>query len=127
MIRRWLGVAVLSVAAGCGGHDRSATRDAALPAPGAVVDSAAVTGEAAVDMPRSYLFRPETLTVRVGTRVTWTNHDAFTHGVRMAGESVTARPGASVAHVFRQAGDVAYDCPFHPQMMKGVIRVVAGG
>ncbi len=78
-------------------------------------------------MPRSYLFRPETLTVRAGTRVTWTNHDVFTHGVKLAqgGAQLTARPGHAVSHVFTAPGSYPYVCPFHPQMMKGVIRVEA--
>ncbi len=81
-----------------------------------------------VDMPRSYLFRPATITVRPGTVVVWTNHDVFTHGVRVRGPgafTLTARPGKSVSHQFVAPGSVAYDCPFHPQMMKGVVRVVA--
>ncbi len=95
-----------------------------------VLAQAGPAPSAIVDMPRSYLFRPDTLTVRQGTRVVWTNHDVFTHGVRLedgGAVNLVARPGHQVAHVFTRPGVFAYVCPFHSQMMKGVVRVVAAG
>lgn len=79
-----------------------------------------------VDLPRSYLFSPADIVVNVGTAVTWTNSDQFTHSVRlidgdrMVGEML---PGQSVSFTFAAAGTYRYECTFHPQNMKGTVTV----
>lgn len=79
-----------------------------------------------VDLPRSYKFAPEDITVPVGTTVTWTNNDNFTHSVQLldAGEVQMMRPGDSVTNQFAQAGLYRYICSLHPQDMKGTVLVV---
>ncbi len=82
----------------------------------------------AVDLPRSYRFAPAAIRVTAGTRVTWTNHDVFTHGVRLAdraGQPLVLRPGDSVSFVFTAPGLYRYDCPFHPHDMRGTVEVTA--
>jgi plastocyanin len=76
-------------------------------------------------LPRSYLFQPAAIRVRAGTRVWWRNADAFTHAVRLAGSArpLVMAPGDSVSVVVGRPGVLRYDCPFHPQMMKGTIEV----
>lgn len=79
-----------------------------------------------VDLPRSYRFSPEAITVAVGTTVTWTNHDVFTHSVRLLddGGSVNViEPGQTFSHTFTTAGTHHYDCSFHPHDMTGVVIV----
>jgi plastocyanin len=79
-----------------------------------------------VDMPPSYKFVPEVITVVDGTTVTWTNNDNFTHSVRLlddGGDVMVVRPGASVSYTFTGAGEHHYDCSFHPQDMKGSVIV----
>lgn len=79
-----------------------------------------------VDMPRSYLFAPASITVKAGTTVTWTNNDNFTHSVRLLGTNETlgiVKPGESLTHTFATAGVYQYDCSFHPQNMKGTVTV----
>lgn len=79
-----------------------------------------------VDMPRSYLFRPGSVVVSVGTTVTWTNSDQFTHTVRLVetGEVLgTAKPGETITYTFTKPGTYAYDCSLHPQNMKGTVTV----
>lgn len=80
-----------------------------------------------VDLPRSYKFAPEDITVRAGTTVTWTNNDNFTHSVQLldTGEVQMMRPGDSVTNQFAQAGLYRYICSLHPQDMKGTVLVVA--
>jgi plastocyanin len=82
-------------------------------------------GTRVVDMPRSYLFRPESVEVRVGDSLGFANHDVFTHAVRVAGgrETGAIEPGASTMLRFDSAGVYRFDCPYHPQMMKGVVVV----
>lgn len=78
-----------------------------------------------VDLPRSYKFAPANITVPVGTTVTWTNNDNFTHTVRLldTGADQLMRPGESVTHVFTGAGLFRYDCSLHPTDMQGSVLV----
>jgi plastocyanin len=81
-----------------------------------------------VDLPRSYKFAPEAITVPVGTTVTWTNNDNFTHSVRLldGGETQFMKPGESVTHAFTTPGVYQYDCSLHPKDMQGSVQVDAG-
>lgn len=79
-----------------------------------------------VDLPRSYLFSPADIVVNVGTAVTWTNSDQFTHSVRLVdGDRMVGemRPGQRVSFTFAAAGTYRYECTFHPQNMKGTVTV----
>jgi plastocyanin len=79
-----------------------------------------------VDLPPSYTFEPAVITVPDGTTVTWTNHDNFTHNVRLlddGGEVLDLPPGESVSHTFSGSGEHRYDCSFHPNDMSGVVVV----
>ena len=82
-----------------------------------------------VDLPPSYRFEPAAITVADGTTVTWTNHDNFTHNVRLlddGGDILELPPGASVTRTFTGVGDHRYDCSFHPNDMSGVVVVTDG-
>jgi plastocyanin len=82
-----------------------------------------------VDLPRSYRFEPEVITVKAGTEVTWTNHDQFTHSVRLLDDGnqvLEMAPGESVSYTFDSVGTHRYDCSFHPQDMHGTVIVTAG-
>jgi plastocyanin len=78
-----------------------------------------------VDLPRSYRFAPEDITVPVGTTVTWTNNDNFTHTVRLLDTDTdqTVRQGETVSHAFTQPGLFRYDCSLHPNDMQGSVLV----
>ena len=80
-----------------------------------------------VDMPPSYKFVPEVITVVDGTTVTWTNNDNFTHSVRLldSGEVQMMKPGESVSQTFPTSGLFRYDCSYHPQDMTGIVVVTA--
>jgi plastocyanin len=81
-----------------------------------------------VDLPRSYRFAPEDITVQAGTTVTWTNNDNFTHSVRLldSGEVQMMKPTESVSLTFATPGLFRYDCSLHPKDMHGSV-LVAGG
>jgi plastocyanin len=81
-----------------------------------------------VDLPRSYRFVPEDIAIPVGTTVTWTNHDEFTHTVRMldSAEVQMMRPGESVTRTFTAPGLYRYDCSLHPNDMQGSVLVEEG-
>jgi plastocyanin len=79
-----------------------------------------------VNLPPSYKFEPEAITVPDGTTVTWTNNDNFTHNVRLldeGGEVLDLPPGESVSFTFTGPGEHRYDCSFHPNDMSGVVVV----
>ena len=81
-----------------------------------------------VDLPRSYRFAPEEISVEVGTTVRWTNNDNFTHSVRLldGGDVLMMKPGESVTHAFDAVGLFNYDCSLHPTDMKGSVLVESG-
>ncbi len=92
--------------------------------------SASPVATSQVDLPPSYKFAPAAITVPAGTKVTWTNHDNFTHSVRLlddGGAVMDMKPGQSVSFTFDTPGLHHYDCSFHPQNMKGTVLVTAAG
>ena len=83
-----------------------------------------------VDLPPSYKFVPEAITVPAGTEVTWTNNDNFTHSVRLLDDGnvvLTMKPGESVSFTFDEPGLHNYDCSFHATDMKGSVLVTEAG
>ena len=67
-----------------------------------------------------FAFTQSSVTVRVGTRVTWTNRKpAIQHTVTAddgSFGSAQLSAGASFSHVFTTAGTYAYHCSIHPDM-----------
>jgi len=67
-------------------------------------------------------FSPNTLRVKKGTVVEWTNDDVVPHTVTSASfDSGSLGPGKSWRHKFTEAGQVRYACTFHPTMTGVVI------
>ena len=77
-----------------------------------------------VDLPKSYRFEPPAISVRVGSTVTWTNSDNFTHNVTFPGEAPkTMAPGERTTREFPTTGTYAYQCTLHPNDMQGSVIV----
>jgi plastocyanin len=94
---------------------------------GDTTDDAAVA-TALVDLPPSYRFAPEAISVVAGTTVTWNNHDNFTHSVQfldsgLPTEPQLMQPGASTTFAFATPGTYHYQCHLHPQNMRGTVTV----
>jgi plastocyanin len=72
----------------------------------------------------NFTFAPAELTVKVGTTVTWTNHDDIPHTIVSAGKfrSKTLDTDNSFSFTFTAAGDYKYFCSLHPHMT-GMIKV----
>jgi plastocyanin len=73
---------------------------------------------------QEFKFAPAVLTVRVGTAVTWTNHDEETHTVTSAsGAFASAGLGheEGFAQTFTRPGRYEYFCALHPHMKTTVI------
>ena len=74
---------------------------------------------------RNFAFAPNTLTVPVGTRVTWINRDDEPHLVTSAGHQFAPSPALdtseSYAVTFSKPGTYAYYCSIHPMMVGTII------
>lgn len=96
----------------------------ASPAASPAASSAAQTsGKTAVAI-KGFAFNPGSVSVAVGTTVTWTNQDSTAHTVTAndgSFDSGPVQPGSSFSHTFTKAGTVAYHCKIHPSMTATII------
>jgi plastocyanin len=89
---------------------------------GTSLSAAPVAGDAvSID---NFVFVPATLTIPVGSTVTWTNHDEEPHTVAASDGSFHS-PGmgsqARYSHTFPTAGRFDYVCSIHPFMHATVV------
>jgi plastocyanin len=92
--------------------------------PKATTGDATSASAAAVEI-KNFAFNAATITVPVGTTVTWTNDDSTAHTVSQVGggfESGKLDPGKTFSYTFDTAGSYDYFCQFHPNM-KGTVVV----
>jgi plastocyanin len=84
--------------------------------------SAPVTGNAV--QVKNFSFAPKTLTVPVGTKVTWTFEDSTAHNVTANDKSFGSKDlasGQSYSFTFNSAGNYSYLCTIHPFMTATVV------
>lgn len=73
---------------------------------------------------QNFAFSPATVTIKIGTTVTWTNHDQDAHTVTaMSGlfHSPTLNTGQSYHYTFTTPGRFDYLCTIHPFMTATVV------
>ena len=67
-----------------------------------------------------FAFNPPALTIKKGTKVTWTNNDSVSHTVTSDSGSLlnspTLAPGQTYTVTFTSVGTTAYHCSIHPNM-----------
>jgi plastocyanin len=120
-----LAIAVTLALAACSGSSTTASPASASVAPSAVASpetAPAMTGSAVAIA--NFSFQPPTITVPVGTTVTWTNNDSASHTVTAddgSFKSETLGSGATFSQVFPTAGTFAYHCSIHSTMTGTVI------
>jgi plastocyanin len=77
---------------------------------------------------KNYAFVPKSITVKVGTTVTWTNKDGFAHAIEdsATGQSGASNidPNASYSHTYTKVGVYPYVCAIHATM-HGTVTVTA--
>lgn len=69
-------------------------------------------------------FTPDTLTVKVGTKVTWMNNDGYDHTVTSDNGTFDAGhipSGQSFSFTFTKAGTYPYHCAIHTFMTAKVV------
>lgn len=87
-------------------------------------DSASMSEGAEVEI-EDFAYAPATITVKVGTTVTWTNKDTVRHTVTADNglfDSGLFGKGESFSYTFTEAGTYSYFCIPHTYM-KGVVVV----
>lgn len=106
--------AVLIVALG---GDASGGRSTATPA-----SQTPKSGGVTVDI-ADFKFKPEAVTVKAGTKVTWINQDVAPHTATASGafDTGTLKKGDEKTLTLKKAGSYAYVCEFHPFMRATVI------
>jgi plastocyanin len=98
---------------------------AALPG---FAQSAPAAGAVSID---NFTFTPQTLTVRAGTTVTWTNKDDIPHGIAATGNGFTRSKALdtddSYSFTFTTPGTYKYFCYIHPHMVGTIVVEAATG
>jgi Plastocyanin len=109
------------VAAGCGGGgDKSSSSSSSSGSSGTSTPTAATPGTStdAIDI-KGFAFNPADGSVKVGTKVTWTNSDSTAHNVVAddgSFKSETLNQGDSYSFTPTKAGTFDYVCTFHANM-----------
>jgi plastocyanin len=73
---------------------------------------------------QGFAFRPPSITVPLGSAVTWTNNDLEQHTVTARNgtfNSVAIDNGISFTFQFTKAGTYVYNCQIHPYMVGQVV------
>ena len=115
--------ALVAAALGAG----TATMLAAVVLPG-WADTAVQPTAVSID---NFTFGPQTLTVKAGTTVTWTNKDDIPHGVASSNNAFTKSRALdtddSYSFTFTTPGTYQYFCYIHPHMVGTVVVQAASG
>ena len=105
----------------------ASTEGRLLNSPGGGGDITIVQGAGSQN--NAQFYSPSTFTVKVGTTVTWANHDGTAHTVTTKGSSLfdsgVIPTGGTYKYTFTQAGTFDYYCTIHP-WMTGKIVVTSG-
>jgi plastocyanin len=117
-------IAVLALGA-CGKDDKK--DQGAKPPTSSAQGSIPLSGDAPVDIV-NFEFKPQTVTVKPGTKVTWTNGDTAIHTIKDTSPLATPvstemGKGATFSITYAQPGSYSYICGIHTYM-KGSVEVV---
>ena len=103
----------------------------------AVMATVTVTVLAAPTTPQSaevkidnFTFAPQSLTVKAGTTVTWTNEDDIPHTVAATGKAFKSKAldtDDKFSFTFTTAGSYEYFCSLHPHMTGTIVVESAAG
>jgi plastocyanin len=106
-----LGFGLLSSVHGQGGTDAPLTADT----------PSTMTHGVTID---NFSFSPTTITVPVGTTLTWTNHDDVPHTIVSDDQKFKSKAldtDEKFSYTFTQPGTYSYFCSIHPKMVAKVI------
>ncbi len=79
----------------------------------------------------NFTFNPQTLTVKAGTTVTWTNKDDIPHGIAVTNNAFKRSQALdtddSFSFTFTTPGTYQYFCYIHPHMTGSIVVEAATG
>jgi len=116
-------LAVIALALGACSATATGTISGSAQAPTPASSAAAAADPNGVKI-ADFAFTPGTLTVKVGSTVTWTNSDSAAHTVTAddgSFDSKSIAPGGAFSHLMDKAGTYAYHCAIHSSMTATVI------
>ena len=134
---RWIAllfsVLALGLVAGCGGDDeKDSGGGAAKPTeqPAEDTGGGAAAGDTAKVGMKGIKFVPDSVTVKVGGTVNWSNDESVPHdvtkedgpGPKFTSGNGNMMQGDTYKQTFKEAGEVKYVCTIHPNM-KGNVTV----
>ncbi|MCX6725537.1 MAG: cupredoxin domain-containing protein [Candidatus Saccharibacteria bacterium] len=97
-------------------------KKASAPSKTTTSTGAVIVATASVNI-KDMAFSPATITVKKGTKITWTNQDSVSHTV----SPIVGDPGETLANgktkslIFAQVGKFPYHCNLHPEMIGYVV------
>ncbi len=109
--------ALAAVVVGCSGYGSSSSKTTTA------ASTSQASGGSSVTI-QGFAFSPSTLTVSVGTKVTWTNKDGTTHTVTSdtgVFNSGNVANGGSYSYTFNTAGTFQYHCSIHSNMTGTIV------
>jgi plastocyanin len=116
---------IILVACGSSATPTPKQASTSIPSTQAPISSTAVSGSKVDITISGFKFDPDTVTVTIGTTVTWTNQDTTAHTVVAddgSWKSDSLAKGANFSFTFDKAGTYTYICSIHPTM-KGTVIV----
>jgi amicyanin len=78
----------------------------------------------------NFTFSPQKLTVKAGSKVTWTNEDDIPHTVNASNQAFKSGPldtDQKFSFTFTTPGTFQYFCALHPQMTGTIVVEAATG
>jgi plastocyanin len=72
----------------------------------------------------NFTFTPQTVTIRPGTQVTWTNHDDIPHNIVSSDQKFRSKAldtNDQFSFTFTEPGTYEYFCGLHPRMTGKII------
>jgi amicyanin len=78
----------------------------------------------------NFTFNPQTVTVKAGATVTWTNKDDIPHAIAAVGKQFKSKvmdTDNSYSFTFTTPGSYAYFCSLHPHMTGTIVVEAATG
>ncbi len=117
-------IAVTAVASACGSSSNGGGASTPASAAANTASGGAPAASGSTVEINNFMFMPASLTVAVGTAVTWKFDDSTDHTVAADDNSFTSPPlgkGKTYTHTFKTAGTVKYHCSIHPFMTGTII------
>ncbi len=78
----------------------------------------------------NFIFSPQRLTVKAGTKITWTNEDDIPHTVNASNQAFKSGPldtDQTFSFTFTTPGSFQYFCALHPRMTGTIVVEAATG